>query len=362
MTGISDIYRSAKRVYYSSLYWFRLLLPWLPAPVAERIQQRLNIDKALLAPTGLKCPALPDFRGHVALENECTTTAPPSKTSSRPWPKDKRWGILLPAIAREADTRECCLAKFQLLARTLKSTCSPKDLPLLNLYFGFDEQDPVYDKNYVEKKTQDDPEPEIYDALRTIFHNVGIRRSCVHFQRFSPGYWGKLCWIWNDLAVQSYKNGDHFIVLLGDDIELRTKHWKAEIETRFEDLAKSRKLPFGFGCVCFRDLAFTQFPTFPVISRLHFEIFSRGAANDGGCYLFPREFVNQHGDPYLFEIYRRWGTSVFAKTELRNTVGGAGEARYKKRDTGVIWRDTLLTTAIEKAANFLKVIPYSVLI
>ena len=266
---------------------------------------------------------------------------------------DKRWGILLPAIARETDTRECCLSKFQNLADNLKDTCSAKDLTLLNLYFGFDEQDPVYDQNYVNQTKHDAAEPEIYERLREMFANIGVGRSCIHFQRFTPGYWGKLCWIWNDLAVQSFRNGDHFIVLLGDDIELRSKHWKTEIESRFEGVAESHQLPYGFGCVCFRDLAFTQFPTFPVVSRLHFEIFSRGGANDGECYLFPREFVNQHGDPFLFEIYRRWGASVYAKSELCNTVGGADEARYQKRDTGVIWRGTLLTTAIEKADLFL---------
>jgi hypothetical protein len=67
---------------------------------------------------------------------------------------------------------------------------------------------------------------------------------------------------------------------------------------------QERQLPFGFACIAIRDETFPGFPTFPVMHRLHLTIF------DGK--LFPEELVNQHGDPFLFEIYRRWGAARFA--------------------------------------------------
>ena len=75
-----------------------------------------------------------------------------------------------------------------------------------------------------------------------------------------------------------------------------TMGWKSEIEQQFEDIARKRDLPLGCACVCFRDVSFRVFPTFPVIHRSHMEVFGS---------LFPMEFVNQHGDPFLFEVYRR---------------------------------------------------------
>ena len=66
------------------------------------------------------------------------------------------------------------------------------------------------------------------------------------------------------------------------------------------------------------------FPTFPVIHRSHFSIFDR---------LLPKEFLNQHGDPFLFELYRRLGAAEFATTAaLKNAIGGAGDARYDKHN------------------------------
>lgn len=66
-----------------------------------------------------------------------------------------------------------------------------------------------------------------------------------------------------------------------------------------------------------------------------------------------RRFFNQDGDPYLFEIYRRWGASIFAPTAtLCNTIGGAGTARYEKHSARD-WRDQLLTDSIAQLSRYL---------
>lgn len=69
---------------------------------------------------------------------------------------------------------------------------------------------------------------------------------------------------------------------------------------------QERQLPFGFACIAIRDISYPSFPTFPVIHKLHLSIF--------GGKLFPQDLRNQHGDPFLFEIYRRWGAARFAGT------------------------------------------------
>lgn len=86
---------------------------------------------------------------------------------------------------------------------------------------------------------------------------------------------------------------------------------------------------------------------FPVLHRTHLDIFQG--------HLFPPEFKNQHGDAFLWEVYRRWGTAQFAElpAELRNCVGGADVARYTKSD--FVWRDRILTDAIGTLALWLSV-------
>lgn len=105
-----------------------------------------------------------------------------------------------------------------------------------------------------------------------------------------------------------------------------------------------RGLPPGCGCIAIRDTSFPSFPTFPVLHRLHMQIFGE---------LFPPEFINQHGDPFLFELYRRWGASRFtARSSLTNSIGGFGDARYRKA-TGLHWKGAVLSLAIERLRDWL---------
>lgn len=84
-----------------------------------------------------------------------------------------------------------------------------------------------------------------------------------------------------------------------------------------------RRMPFGASCIAFLDESFRGFPTFPVIHKWHF-----GAL--GGSVL-PSQFDNQGGDPFLFELYKRFDTSEFASYSLENTIGGKDLAQYTKQ-------------------------------
>lgn len=104
--------------------------------------------------------------------------------------------------------------------------------------------------------------------------------------------YGKVCRIWNKLGNVAEND---FILLLGDDIILHDKEWPQKVVQRFVDISKSNALPFGAGCVAMNDISFKGFPTFPVIHRWHINKFKA---------ILPRMFVNQGGDPFLYELYR----------------------------------------------------------
>ena len=61
--------------------------------------------------------------------------------------------------------------------------------------------------------------------------------------------------------------------------------------------------------------------------------------------LLPKQFVNQGGDPFLFELYSRFNASKFASMRLKNTLGGDSSARYLKHD--INWKGQVLRLSIQ---------------
>ena len=248
------------------------------------------------------------------------------------------WALLLPVCSRGLPG-EACLEQLQIFRESLFATTSPnEDAAFITIVIGVDCGDPVYDSQTTSQ------------LLKDLFAPYSL-----HVMKFSMGYSGRICWIWERMAQYAVKDcKSDFFVLLGDDVEMRSPKWKSEIEANFMTISKKRSLPFGVACVAFQDLAFPVFPTFPVLHRRHLEIFGGRLFGLSGSALAD-VFVNQHGDPFLFEIYRRWGASKFSETaQLLNAVGGVQEARYKKCDTQVPWRDGPLSAAIAVVSGWLR--------
>lgn len=156
---------------------------------------------------------------------------------------------------------------------------------------------------------------------------------------------GSVCRIWRDLAGAAYDQGFELQVLLGDDVILRTPAWISAVIRTFEEIARERSVPLGFGCVALEDRTFPGFPSFPVLHRTHLE------ANGGE--IFSGDFVNQDADPFLFAAYRRFGAARFARgAQLENRVGGAQAARYPKIPTEA-WTLDLLDNTVERLDAFL---------
>lgn len=136
---------------------------------------------------------------------------------------------------------------------------------------------------------------------------------------------GHVCSLWRRCAQQAWKDGCEYFTLMGDDVTLQDEGWMRDIHATFGKIATSQNLPQGFGCVAFTDTTFPGMPTFPVVSRTHMDIFEG--------VVVPDTFVNQDGDPYLYQLYRRWGASFMHPSRIRNGCGGNGPARYNKQYT-----------------------------
>lgn len=204
---------------------------------------------------------------------------------------------------------EKCWKMLQDFATSLRDTSSPAQLEQTECIVGIDVDDAIFNANK--------------DRIRSLL-------PCkVVFVSIMPEMYGRVCRIWNHLA-KAAKND--FIVLLGDDVILKDKEWQRKVVCKFHHVAKSTGLPFGAACVALMDESFPGFPTFPVIHRWHIQHFTS---------LLPKQFVNQGGDPYLFELYSRFSASSFAiGCRLENRIGGDGDARYKKHE--INWKGQVL--------------------
>ena len=151
------------------------------------------------------------------------------------------------------------------------------------------------------------------------FHIV-MNPSQPHGQPFA------ICRAWNAMALEAWKNGADWVVLLGDDVEIEcTFHYRA-VYRSFLDISHRLGVSLGFGCPFWNDSSFPGFPSFPCIGKAHHDIFQA---------LIPQHrqesFVNQDFDPYINTLYAKLGASpcVYEAT-LKNGVGGNLNPRYEK--------------------------------
>ncbi|KZT74468.1 glycosyltransferase family 2 protein [Daedalea quercina L-15889] len=133
---------------------------------------------------------------------------------------------------------------------------------------------------------------------------------------------GHVCALWRVCAREAWKDRADYVTLMGDDVVLLDPSWMSTVVRAFEQMSVEHGVPPGFGCIAFTDTSFPGMPTFPVVHRTHMDIF--------GGEVIPDIFVNQDGDPFLFQLYRRWGCSRMISPRVSNAVGGGEDARYQK--------------------------------
>ncbi|KAL0564362.1 hypothetical protein V5O48_017684, partial [Marasmius crinis-equi] len=236
------------------------------------------------------------------------------------------FAVLLPITSGGTDDPNTCLANLQKFAASLASTtwrdCRENRFRV-KVYLAVDHDDEfLLDGSKAEAVLQ---EEGIWDITRIV----------CNFPR------GHVCSLWRECARRAFEDKCDYFALFGDDVELLDEGWLRGIHKTFQGLSGSVT---GFGCVAFTDVSFPGMPTFPVIHKIHMEIF--------GGEVVPSVFVNQDGDPFLFQLYRRFGSSVMAPFHLRNSIGGSDDARYtKQRLTG--WTFDVLDGATSTVERWL---------
>ena len=244
-----------------------------------------------------------------------------------------RFAILLPVTSRGSHLQEDCLRNLvsfsrSLVATTYRNTHEVGDILFrFRIYLSID-----HDDHFLRG-----PERRAEAVLRSagIFDIVTLVAN--HEK-------GNVCAHWRDCARRAFEEGYDYFVLLGDDVTLKDQGWMRRIHGEFERLRREKGVPFGFGCVALTDTTFPGMPTFPVVHRTHLEIF------DG--LVIPEIFFNQDGDPFLFQLYRRWGCSHMVESRIGNGVGGSGCARYDKKFIPD-WTFETLDKAVSKVENWL---------
>ena len=297
--------------------WMSKLLSW-------RIQDKLrreafvhHICPKQVLPSGLHTLRL------LPLQQQRKTMQLSLPTNSNGSTYEPRWAILLPFTSHGTKSLEDMWTRLENNMTRLVDSVPESHRPRTRAYIGIDGKDPALDT----------------EAAKGKIHGLLGKLGGVNFgDPLVPAYKGAICWIWAELARRAKADSCDLFILLGDDLEMHNDGWQIDIEQQFSEIASERGLPYGCAVVAVRDTSFPAFPTFPVFHKWHLDVFDDE--------LFPHPFRNQHGDPYLWELYRRWGASRFAAVStLKNSIGGSDDARYRKHGN-FEWQGDILTTSI----------------
>ncbi|KAL0949076.1 hypothetical protein HGRIS_009171 [Hohenbuehelia grisea] len=269
---------------------------WIRAQMAAEIQELSDDEKGVVLEM-LQTSAV------VKLSDEALTFA-----------------LLLPITSRGGVSPGDCLENLRRFAISLLRTTSGERHDIgsavqfrFRIYLAIDRDD-----EYLRGNTSElDQTNRAQDALAL----MGITDVVTIICDYPKGH---VCHHWRELARKAWKDKCDYFVLLGDDVVLHDTHWMSQAHVEFVMLQATRSPthPHGIGCVAFTDISFPGMPTFPIIHRTHLDIFNGEVV--------PEDFINQDGDPYLFQLYRRWGVSKMFPYRIENGCGGSNEARYDK--------------------------------
>jgi nucleoside-diphosphate-sugar epimerase/glycosyltransferase involved in cell wall biosynthesis len=243
------------------------------------------------------------------------------------------FAILLPITSRGSVSPQDCLRNLARFAQSLLRTTWRDTHELgghrfgFKLYLAIDEDDEfLWESLQGSNKAKDVLEGHGISDIVTL--------SC-NYPR------GHVCSIWRKGARRAWEDGCEYIMLMGDDVSLEDEGWMRDAHSAFMNMSNDEKMPSGFGCVAFTDTTFPGMPTFPIVHRMHMDIFEGEVV--------PQIFVNQDGDPFLFQLYRRWNCSRMFSSRIRNGLGGSEPARYTKQHATDWTFETLdrATTSVE---------------
>ncbi|KAG6331710.1 hypothetical protein ID866_7378 [Astraeus odoratus] len=225
------------------------------------------------------------------------------------------FAIILPITSRGSDPPTRCLCALRTFAESLERTTWRDTHQIgdqrfrVKVYLAIDDDDSFL------RKCDDG-----INVAEAVLLSKNICNVVVNICNQPPGH---ICSIWRRCAKQAWKDDCDYFVLMGDDVVLKDEGWMREAHAVFTDMSRRQQVPFGIGCVAFTDVTFPGMPTFPIIHRTHMDIF------DGD--IIPDNFINQDGDPFLYQLYRRWNCSHMFPSRITNGIGGSFPARYTQQ-------------------------------
>lgn len=246
------------------------------------------------------------------------------------------FAILLPITSRGGTNPEDCLTYLTRFAQSLSRTTWRDTHALgglqfrVRIYLAIDEDDSFL-LDAERNRAMDILMAENFTDIITLVCN------------FPPG---QICDLWRECARRAWQDGCDYFVLMGDDVVLQDEGWMRDSVQEFRALSEQEFVPQGFGCVAFTDTSFPGMPTFPIIHRRHMDAFEGE--------IVPKSFVNQDGDPFLYQLYRRWNCSRMFQCRIYNSLGGSGPARYEKQHSPD-WTYETLTDATKVLRDWLEI-------
>ncbi|KIK36718.1 glycosyltransferase family 2 protein [Suillus luteus UH-Slu-Lm8-n1] len=229
------------------------------------------------------------------------------------------FAILLPITSRGLEGPEKCLENLRAFAKSLARTTwrDTRELGLVHfqvkIYLGIDANDEFLLRRAGNSEMLN---------IQLLLSEEGITDVSTEICDVPRGH---VCAIWRQCAHRAWKEKADYFVLMGDDVVLLDEGWMRDIHEQFTVISQHEHVPQGMGCVAFTDVTFPGMPTFPVIHRIHMDAF--------GGQVIPKVFINQDGDPFLFQLYRKWGCSRMIPSRLSNGIGGSLPARYIQQHT-----------------------------
>ncbi|KAF8554459.1 glycosyltransferase family 2 protein [Imleria badia] len=230
--------------------------------------------------------------------------------------KDIKVAILLPITSRGSNPPSRCLSLLETFAESLARTTWRDTRQLggqrfvVKVYLAIDHDDPLL------LRSDDKTDMNVAEA---VLASQNICDVAIQICNHPPGH---VCAIWRQVAKKAWEDGCDYFVLMGDDVVLKDEGWIRDAHAEFAEIAHRAGAPHGLGCVAFTDTSFPGMPTFPIIHRTHLNIF------DGD--VIPEIFINQDGDPFLYQLYRRWDCSRMFSARISNGIGGSQPARYRQ--------------------------------
>lgn len=247
--------------------------------------------------------------------------------------QDYPFAILLPTTSKNVGDKI-----FDSLVKVSKNLLSHFSLKVpFRVYLGIDSDDPIL------------ATVEAREMIKSVFSNF-----YVEILEFKPVKPAKICEMWNKLAESALADKCVYFLLYGDDVNVEvandsstSKKWPDIVHEHFI----TTTIPY-FGCLAINDRTSPGFPTFPIVTNTHLDIF--------GGSVVPNEFVNQDGDPYIWALYRRFGASHFAhEITLSNGIGGMQlledalyvEPRYERKH--IDWQGDVLQRGVARISEWL---------